>query len=270
MPSPKRSQTQKKGAKLLWENITKPTGRLEEDRARVREELGRRKRLDKERSRLVAVWGKHPWTFLSASAETDEGLTRQILWTKDERDTESPIKPFPGIDTKPYLPIYLDALLKEQYVFVDKPRQMFMTWATTLFLMWDCIFHEARRWLLVKNDYDESLEILRDKIVFAYGQLPKWLKAKATMDEKYTTKFLIKQTGSYILPVACNAAEGEFRGGTASGALIDEAALQPRFADLLRAAQPMAAKIIALTTPQIGNPGARKFKELIDEGKGML
>jgi hypothetical protein len=48
--------------------------------------------------------------------------------------------------------------------------------------------------------------------------------------------------------------------------IVDEAARQREFGQILAACLPMATRIIAITTAETGNPGAREFKRLMSEG----
>jgi hypothetical protein len=65
--------------------------------------------------------------------------------------------------------------------------------------------------------------------------------------------------------VAQNAAVRAFKGNTATIVLVDEAAVQEFFGDMLQAAGPMARRIWAVTTAYHGNPGAEVFFKLKTE-----
>jgi hypothetical protein len=195
----------------------------------------------------------------------DPVTNRQIYWTQDERDDKLPIKPFPG--HQEYLYHFTDALWRESLVFVPKSRQMYVSTITLAFVMWHCLFIDARRWLISKVTEDEAKELLRDKIRFPYFNLPKWFREIYTATDKPEDRMVFGATKSRILAVAENAAVRELRGGTASGVLIDEAAFQRELPNMWTAAQPMAARIIAVSTPNIGNPGARFMKKMVFEEK---
>lgn len=62
-------------------------------------------------------------------------------------------------------------------------------------------------------------------------------------------------------------AEGAGRGGTASGVFVDEGARQAKFGAIVSACLPMTDKLIAVSTAEIGTPGARVYKAMLDEGK---
>lgn len=150
-------------------------------------------------------------------------------------------------------------------ILVDKGRQMRATWTILLYADWECRFVRARRWLFSKLTEDEAIEILDDKPRHVDSQLPSWVRAAHRAKDTPRVRQSYLATGSYILAVPQNVAERACRGGTASGVIVDEAARQSMFGKIWVASQPMTARIIAPTTAEIGNPGARFFKSLIDD-----
>jgi hypothetical protein len=209
---------------------------------------------------LIEHWREHPWNFL-AGHDADKDKT-PIIWTKDERDRLRPVKPFPK--HLEYLKIFISILFDpdEKFILADKSRQMYLSTACLLYMLWESIFLPGRRWLLSKSTEDESKEMIKDKIRFPSTMLPEWFQNWAQIQKEPEIRVDIDVSGSYILGVAQNVAEREARGGTASGILIDEAAFQDKFEDMVAAALPMAAKIVAITTP---NARALKFKEYMDD-----
>ncbi|MFQ5473971.1 MAG: hypothetical protein ACE5FA_13965, partial [Dehalococcoidia bacterium] len=125
-------------------------------------------------------------------------------------------------------------------------------------------FNFGRIWLLSKNTEEEAKQVLEDKVRFPWSQTPDWFQKEAPITYKPALKALFPRTRSYILAVGENVADAEARGTTASGIIIDEAARQQKFGAILQACLPMATKVIALTTAEIGNPGARLYKSLLE------
>ncbi len=198
----------------------------------------------------LEAWAYHPWNFLTANdPQTDEPL----IWTRDERDKIRPIKPFP---IEEYLYWIIDAYLNERLVVIQKSRQMYVSTLTCLFMLWQCLFTDARRWLLSKVTEDDAKEILRDKIRYPYGQLPDWFKQLYPASITPEARMDFGYTKSYIQAVAENVADREARGGTGS-IFVDEAAFQREYPRIWSSALPMAAQMIVVSTPELGNPGAR-------------
>jgi hypothetical protein len=64
-----------------------------------------------------------------------------------------------------------------------------------------------------------------------------------------------------------NFADADARGATASLIFVDEAAYQDLFPAIYRAVLPMASRLWAVTTANIGNPGADFFKQLVFDSR---
>ncbi len=220
--------------------------------------------LAKQRAALLLHWAEHPWNWLSGK-DTDG---TPIIRTKDE-GSDDPVKPWPT--DKEYLRWYIELLHNgDEYpqLLCDKCRQMMLTWATLLYIDWQCRFRTARRWPWSKSTEDEAKEQLKDKVLWVHEHLPQWVQDALPMVCKPQTRCSYLRTGSYILAVAENVAEREARGGTASGIGIDECARQHGFEDIVAAAGPMARRCIAITTAELGNAGAAfcsQIKESVEK-----
>lgn len=226
-------------------------------RAVEAETLGVSQSLDPRRLELLKLWSEDKWALLTG--KDIDGSS--IFYTKDERDRQNPVKPFPDYE---YLEEYFRLLENENIILADKSRQMMLTTATVLFAAAECAFHFGRIWILSKNTEAESAQVLEDKLRFPWSQTPEWFQREVPITYKPATKVLFPRTRSYILAVGENVADAEARGTTASGVIIDEAARQVHFGKILQACLPMATKVIGITTAEIGNPGARLYKTLLE------
>lgn len=214
-----------------------------------------------DRLKLWNQWSEHPWAWLTG---TDlDG--KPLIWTTDERDEKEPAKPFPAY--KEYLKTYIDLLQTENVVMANKPRQMYLSYATLLWMDWLCRFRPARRCVLSKVTEEQAQEMLRDKVRATHTRLPEWVKEWSPLASKPAGRLPYTGSGSYILAANQEMAEGQARGGTASVLAIDEAAYQDKLEDMLAASWPNCDKIILLTTANVGAPGAVVFKMLMEEGR---
>lgn len=216
-------------------------------------------RLREEQTRLLKLWASHPWQWLQAR-DTDGS---PVIWTKDESDPENPIKPFPAEN-------YLRCMTEELYdgannplLFFNKPRQIMATWNSLLTVDWFCRFELSRLWLVSKSTEEEAKVMLHDKVQHVHQHLPTWVREALPLHARPAHRYRYPSSGSQLWAVAENAAEREFRGNTASGILIDEAAFQTHFREMVAAAIPMQGRIIALTTPNLGNDGATYCREIV-------
>lgn len=211
-----------------------------------------------ERRDLLREWSKDPWDF-KTGRDTDG---RPIYWTKDEGDAEHPYKPYPH---KPHLyRLTRDRWADEKIVLVDKSRQMMVSTDSCADLLWLILFRKGRNCYISKQTRELAEELMADKIVGPYERLPEWARLALPLE---VTKRVVRatRTDSRISAVAQNAAIGAFRGNRASVVLVDEAAFQEYFPEMIGAAKEMCDRLWAVTTANNGNPGAEIFLKLARE-----
>jgi hypothetical protein len=211
------------------------------------------------RQNLLALWSKDPWAYLTGR---DVDGKRPIVWTKDEVDRQAPLKPFPGHLV--YLKRLVKLLQNEQLILIDKARQMYISTVVLLFNDWECAFRQVVNTVLSKTKESEAIAMMRDKVRFPYSQLPAWVRAVRPIRAMPATRIDYPETGSMTLAVAENVAVSEARGRTASRAIVDEAAYHDMFGEIVQALEPMGGQIIAISSPNLGCPGAQVFWELLD------
>ena len=212
-----------------------------------------------ERRDLLKEWSEDPWDF-KTGRDTNG---RPIYWTKDEGDTENPYKPYPA---KPHLR-YLTRdrwREREKVLLVDKSRQMMVSTDCCADLLWLTLFRRGRNCYISKQTRELAEELMADKIIGPYERLPAWMKAALPLEITKRTVRAVR-TDSRISAVAQNAAVGAFRGNRASVVLVDEAAFQEYFREMIGAAKEMCDRLWAVTTANAGNPGAETFLELARE-----
>ena len=226
--------------------------------------------LTAQRRDLLGKWSEKPWAFLTGidpttqvgpdGSQWPEGVP--IVWTKDETDRKQPIKPFP-VKLR-YLRYLVDLLENEDKLFIQKSRQMIITTTVALHSAWDSSTKDARRIVLSKATERQAAEIIRDKIRFPWSKLPAWIQDAWPCAPRPAIRCDFRAGSSYILGCTENVAAGEGRGGSASRGIIDEAAFQDGFADIVSAFLPMAAQFVALTTPRLGAEGAATFQSYLE------
>ena len=210
---------------------------------------------------LLKLWAADDWAFLTGR---DIDGTPMIV-TQDEIDEAKPFKAFPT--DKPYLralSLELDRT-EEQVKLVDKSRQMMVSTLCMLKLYHRIMFRRGQKCFVSKQTQELAEMLLADKVRGVHERTPEWFQAALPLAPKPAAIARAAHTGSEIICVAQNAAVRAFKGNTASVVLIDEAAVQEEFENMLQAAGPMAARIWAVTTAYHGNPGAMKFRQLATE-----
>jgi hypothetical protein len=211
---------------------------------------------------LLRMWAKDRWAFLTG---TDLDGTPLIV-TQDESagDNEATHRPFPT--DKAYLKVLVEELFgPQQTTLIDKSRQMMVSTLCCLLLYHTILFQKGRKCFVSKQTQDLAEILVADKIRGVHGRTPAWFQAAMPLTDKPAAIITAEQTGSQIICVAQNAAVRAFKGNTATIVLVDEAAVQEFFGDMLQAAGPMARRIWAVTTAYHGNPGAEVFFKLKTE-----
>lgn len=226
-------------------------------------------------------WRADPWAYLTGRDVADmeqckcpkpdlehdydcPGIGRPIFWTADEFDEDAPVKSFPAL--KPYLKEITRELWAYRFVFIDKVRQRYISTLCCLNIDWFCSFKEEREVFVSKKKEGLAIKLISDKIRSPHARKPEWLRAACPIGKGPQEVITFSETRSTVTAVSENFAVGDARGATASLVLVDEAAFQDFFPEMYRAIVPMASRLWAVTTANIGNPGAALFKKLIDEG----
>jgi hypothetical protein len=211
-----------------------------------------------ERRDLLREWSRDPWDFLTGRDTNG----KPIILTKDEGDAEHPYKAFPA---KQHLyRLTRDLFGEEKVVLVDKSRQMMISTLCCLLLMWLIMFRRGRTCFISKQKRELAEMLMRDKIAGPYERMPEWVRLALPL-EINKSQIVATRTDSRVNAVAQNAAVGEFRGNRASVVVVDEAAFQEYFREMVGAAREMCDRMWAITTANAGNPGAERFLELARE-----
>ncbi len=217
--------------------------------------------LTQARAELWETWRKDPYAFLTG-VDTDG---TPILRTADERDDVSPVKPFP-LDRRQLEYLARELWRGERIKIVNKARQLMVSTEIMLLALHYAIFVEEREIVVSKNVREEAEKLLKDKIRDVVKRMPLWIREKVGMSEE--PKHIIRfANGSTITAVSANFADGGARGITASLVVVDEAAFQDALPSIMRAVLPMAVRVWLVSTPNLGNPGAKWMKDEVMNGR---
>ncbi len=159
---------------------------------------------------------------------------------------------------------------RHRMALIDKARQMYMsTWSMLMALHYG-LMTEEREIIVSKVKEESAIKLINDKIRNPWMRLPAWVREALPIDDKPAKVITCLNSGSTITAVAQNFAKSDARGITASLTIVDEAAYQEFFAAIYQAIQPMAGRMWAITTANIGNDGATTFKDLAFEGRPVV
>lgn len=212
-----------------------------------------------ERRALLQVWARDRWAFLTG--KDVDGTP--MIWTKDEGNEQSAFNPFPDY---PYLKYMVDELMgPQQFTLIDKSRQMLVSTLCMLLLYHTVLFSKGRKCLVSKQTKELVEVLLEDKVRGVHRRTPEWFQMAMPLSMAPRGVARAERTESEIVCMPQNAAATWLKGNTATITLIDEAAVQEYFEDMMEAAKPMSRRVWAITTAFHGNPGAAFFYQLKTE-----
>jgi hypothetical protein len=176
------------------------------------------------------------------------------------------VKPFPA--EKEYLRWMTDQLWDDTHriVFIDKARQMYVSTICCLIIDWYCTFVPDREVVVSRVKEESAIKLINDKIRKVNTRKPQWLRDRTGMSITPERVITYGCSGSTVTAVAQNFGVSDSRGITASLIMVDEAAYQEYFPQIYQAVLPMSNRLWAVTTANVGNPGAALFRQLKDEG----
>lgn len=118
--------------------------------------------------------------------------------TKDEADSDAPIKPFPY--WKPHLRLYVKLWHKEKLVLVPKSRRMLMSWTNVALYVWDVLYGGLNRHEAFVSKKEKDADDLVGRAEFIYDHLDPELIPRETLPKKNRTfcKLEFPELGSKI------------------------------------------------------------------------
>jgi hypothetical protein len=155
-----------------------------------------------------------PWAFVS-----------EFVITQDEHDKENPFKRFPD---KLMYRVITRAWEEHPVLFIEKSRQIMVTWMFASLYLWDALFFKGRKHFLQSKRQEDADDII-DRCRTVYEHLvaqgfPGLAKAKTVNDRTGTTSRLQFDNRSVIRAIP--QGPDIVRGPTSSGILSDEIAFQ--------------------------------------------
>ena len=202
----------------------------------------------------------HQLTLLESFLEHPNNFIFSGLFlTKDERDTDNPVKPFPDKD---YLKYVINAVHESKRIMVPKSRQIHMSWLMCTYALWTALFHpHSNIFFQSKKEEDASMMVFNKRphnarISFIYEHLPAWLKNLVTAEGTYSKMNFSNGSLIWGIPEGGNI----IRSHTATLFISDECAFQPEFENAYTSSAPMAKKIVGISSAAPGY-----FADLVTE-----
>jgi hypothetical protein len=155
----------------------------------------------------------------------------------------------------PYMPPIIDTWLSEQFVFIEKSRDMMATWLTVAMYTWDTLFHEGRQNIFQSEDGMKTQELVK-RANFIYKNQPKFLRDV----HKAVFGAGVGRAGQLLLPSLNSEILGfpqgpdQIRQYHPSGVFQDEAAFQMEAGAAFRAIKPAIQAGGRFTAVSSANP----------------
>ena len=179
-----------------------------------------------------------------------------MVYTQDEHDQESPIKPMPM--HKKYMRELAQHFLTENLLLIEKSRQMMVTWIMVACHLWDAQFHQGRR-IFFQSKKEADANHLIDRAKTIYRNYPE--PFKSVIHEKYPAR----EPMAYLkleFPRNQSIIQGTAQGAdiirqyTASRIFSDEMAFQEKAEEAFIAAKPTVTgggSFVGVSTPNFKN-----------------
>lgn len=156
----------------------------------------------------------------------------------------------------PYIEPIVKAWLKEKIVFIEKSRDMMVTWLIVTLYTWDVLYHRNRENIFQSDDSTKTLDLVK-RAYFIWDNQPSFLK------NVHSAKFSAGQTRSGILQVQdLNSTILGFPQGAEqirqfhpSGIFTDEAAFQVKAEEAFTSVKPAIQAGGRYSAVSSANPG---------------
>jgi hypothetical protein len=189
------------------------------------------------------------------SPELLEAIASPLIWltrhtrTRDshwrEAGTMSPYRPFPD---KPYFASLLDIFQADPVIFVEKSRDMMLSWLSVGYLTHRAMTNPQFEVLFQSQKEDKAAELVQYAKTL-YAQQDEALKRRFPLAKLLREQASLKlefANGSRIIGIPEGA--DQIRSYHPWGLLMDEAAFQPEAGEAYDAAVPVCQKIIVVSS----------------------
>jgi len=199
----------------------------------------------------------HAWLVDYWACEESVEHFGRFCYTRDEHaDGKESVKPFPTREELPYIWEFLDTVHREQILFCEKSRQMMVTWAMCIYVLWVCKFQENRLCFVQSKKEEDAANLVYNtdpyqaRMSFIEWSLPDPLRSEVTCSYA-KMRFTDTKSLAWAIP------EGgeKIRSYTPSLLFSDEFAFQPEAEQAYAAARPAitgGGKFIAVSSARAG------------------
>ena len=187
---------------------------------------------DAEALKRFVAYRSDPWKFLC-----------ECVFTRDEVDSEHPIKLYPGNDPDfAYLKFLVAMWIKHKKLGIPKSRRMTVSWTFIALALWECIFFKGKFWAFTSKKEEDAKELVeRAEFIYKHippDKIPPELLPKLKRGEMQTSPPVMDFEGIYSKIQGFPQGGNQLRQRGCSGILEDECAFQEESEDTYVAAEP--------------------------------
>lgn len=167
----------------------------------------------------------------------------------------------------PYIEPIVKTWLREKIVFIEKSRDMMVTWLVVTLYTWDTLFHKNRENIFQSDDSSKALDLV-ERAGFIWQNQPAFLRDlhPARLSHGITRGGILRVPS--LLSVIYGFPQGpqQVRQFHPSGVFQDEAAFQPEAEAAFTAVKPAIQAGGRFTAVSSANPGffLRCVKDIVD------
>ena len=152
----------------------------------------------------------------------------------------------------------MEELRTSQYLMMLKARQLGMSWLCLSYALWLMIFRPVATILLMSKRDDEAVELLQERLMKMYAELPAWMRARVVVRQSAHDFMLSNGSRAKAFPTSGG------RSYTASFVLLDEADFLPDLSGTLNALRPTVdagGQLVMISTVDKSEPTS-PFKQI--------
>lgn len=156
----------------------------------------------------------------------------------------------------PYIEPIIKTWLREKIVFIEKSRDMMVTWLIVTLYTWDTLFHKNRENIFQSDDSAKALDLV-ERSFFIWENQPSFLREiqPATKSHGSTRAGILRVSGLNSVIYGFPAGPDQIRQFHPSGVFQDEAAFQIEAEAAFTAVKPAIQAGGRFTAVSSANPG---------------
>jgi len=152
-------------------------------------------------------------------------------------------KPFP---LKDYIKITLWEMSNEKHLFIEKPRQMIISWLAAALDLWFVLTHGNVTLFYRKVSFDKANMFLKERVWGMWNRLPDHIKSRFKVNESRRGDhkkgiFEVSSVNSRIYGIAQGI--GKLQGESAAGHTDDDAQMSDNLEEDMKTARPIIGSI---------------------------